>query len=138
MYKLLDHIKPSYNPKLKIYNKLFDSLIEPILIYNSEIWGISDLKSNSLSLQSIWFDIIENNKFNKVHLKFCKKILQVSKCSMNLPCLMELGRYPLIINQITRTVKFYLRIRNIINDPLLQNALYVHEELSTNFLTMIK
>ena len=40
--------------------KLFDSLVEPILLYGSEVWGFE----NTCSLE-------------KIHLQFCKKILQV-------------------------------------------------------------
>jgi hypothetical protein len=39
---------------------LFDSMIEPILIYGSEAWGYENLK------------FIE-----QIHLKYCKRVLQV-------------------------------------------------------------
>ena len=53
----------------KIYNlaipvdlqlKLFDSLVTPILLYSSEIWG---------------FGCISN--IEKIHLQFCKRVLSV-------------------------------------------------------------
>jgi hypothetical protein len=63
---------------------LFDSLVKPILLYGSEVWGYENLK------------ILE-----RVHLQFCKRILnlrlstpnvmvygglQVTKFNLNLVC----------------------------------------------------
>ena len=60
--------------------KLFDSCVEPILLYCCEVWGYENV------------DILE-----KVHTKFCKFIFGVSKYSHNMPVYGELGRYPLAI-----------------------------------------
>jgi hypothetical protein len=46
--------------------KMFDSMIEPILLYGSEVWGYENLK------------ILE-----QMHLKFCKRILKVRNTKNN-------------------------------------------------------
>ena len=46
--------------------KLFDSLVLPILIYGSEIWGYENC-----------------HLFEKLHKKFCKIILNVSNTTSN-------------------------------------------------------
>jgi hypothetical protein len=56
------------NPKLAI--KIFDSIISPILSYNSEVWGA--------------YTKNDFNKWNKLpiekaHLRFCKLYLGVGK-----------------------------------------------------------
>ena len=56
--------------------KLFDSLVLPILLYGSEIWG---------------YDNHEN--FEKLQRKFCKLILNVSNRSSTNMVFGDLGRY---------------------------------------------
>ena len=54
---------------------IFDSMIETVLIYGSEVW---------------WY---ENLKFiEQIHLKFCKRVLQVRKTPLNLMVLGEFAR----------------------------------------------
>ena len=73
--------------------KLFDSLVEPILLYGSEIWGYENLQ------------IIE-----KVHLQFCKQILNVKKSTPNFMVYGELGRLPLEIQVKLRMVSFWSKL----------------------------
>jgi hypothetical protein len=50
-------------------------MIEPVLIYGSEVW---------------WY---ENLKFiEQIHLKFCKRVLQVRKTPLNFMVLGEFAR----------------------------------------------
>ena len=72
--------------------KIFDTMISPILTYNSEVWGLfikSDFK--------YW-----DTSPKKGHLQFCKRYLQVNNKASNIACRAELGRYPIIfdINKI--------------------------------------
>ena len=53
-----------------------DAMVEPILLYGSEIWGYENIK------------IIE-----QVHLGFCKRILKVRSSTPNVMVYGELGRY---------------------------------------------
>ena len=46
--------------------KLFDSLVSPILLYSSEVWGFENIKD-----------------LEKVHLKFIKKILGIRTSTSN-------------------------------------------------------
>ena len=65
--------------------KIFDSMISPILTYNSEVWGAfvkSDLKSWDSSATE----------------KFCKRYLQVHNKASNIACRAELGKFPMIID----------------------------------------
>ena len=69
--------------------KIFDTMIQPILTYNSEVWGAfvkSDFKS--------W----EDSRIEKTHLHFCKRYLEVHNKSSNVACRAELGRFPLIVD----------------------------------------
>ena len=69
--------------KPSLANKIFDTMISPILTYNSEVWGAfvkSDFKS--------W----DNSGIEKTHLHFCKRYLEVHNKSSNVACRSELGR----------------------------------------------
>ena len=68
--------------KPSLANKIFDTMISPILTYNSEVWGDfvkSDFKS--------W----DNSGIEKTHLHFCKRYLEVHNKSSNVACRSELG-----------------------------------------------
>jgi hypothetical protein len=38
MFSMFKYLNPIENVSIKIYKKLFESLVKPILMYNSEIW----------------------------------------------------------------------------------------------------
>ncbi|MCG7875093.1 MAG: reverse transcriptase family protein [Candidatus Thiodiazotropha endolucinida] len=81
----------NFDVKTKL--KLFDSLISPILLYASEVWGIYG------------YDHID-----KVHIKFCKKLLGVRTQTPNYAVYGDLGRFPLSVIAKERSVKYWLRI----------------------------
>ena len=63
--------------------KLFRSLIEPILLYASDFWGILKMPAN--------------NQIENFFISFCKQLLGVHKQSTNDGVLLELGQFPLLI-----------------------------------------
>ena len=68
-------------------------MIKPILLYGCEIWGFG----NS--------DVLE-----KVHLKFCKMILNVKTSTPNNMIHGELSRYPVEIDIKIRIISFWAKI----------------------------
>ena len=69
--------------------KIFDSMISPILTYNSKVWGAfakSDFKS--------W----DSSAIEKTHLQFCKRYLEVHNKASNIACRAELGKFPLTVD----------------------------------------
>lgn len=73
--------------------KIFDSLVAPILLYGSEVWGVG-----------------KNDNIEKVHLQFLKRILGVRVTTPNCLVYGELGRYPLDINIKCRMLCFWSRL----------------------------
>ena len=63
---------------------LFDTLIKPILLYNSDFWGCLKMPAN--------------NPIEIMHMRFCKELLGVQKQTSNTGVLLELGRVPLMIH----------------------------------------
>ena len=69
--------------------KLFDPLVQPILMYKCEIWA----------------DDIET-----VHVKFLKQILGVQHHTSNLAVYGEMGRVPLSVLRKVRILKYWYKI----------------------------
>ena len=70
------------NNPCKLLEKLFDTLVTPILLYGSEVWGVDSKFKDS-------------DPFEKLHIKFIKEILGVHCKASNDGCRAELNRLPL-------------------------------------------
>ena len=119
------------SPNIKIASHLFDAMIKPILIYNSEIWGssiidIEKLLSNGTNKTKLYY----NNVFEKVQLRWCKYILGVSSKSSNIAVTSELGRYPLLTDIYTNMVKYWLRIKNMDKESLAYDCYMANIEMA--------
>ena len=100
------------NVPVKVLLKLFSSLVSPILLYCSEVWRVHLLGrlTNIEIFKKKLFNIISN--VEKLHIKFCKRVLGVHSKSTNLAVIAELGRYPMIIQISTLVIKYWLRINS--------------------------
>ena len=81
------------NMKISEILGLFDKIVLPILLYGCEVWGFHRAP-----------------EIERVHLKFCKRLLHVKQSTQNDFVYGELGRYPLHINGHERIVKYWLKI----------------------------
>ena len=70
-----------------IHTKLFDTLVRPILLYSSEVWGAFGLKFNQGN-NSLVSKLLSNETtvYEKLNLKMCKHALQLPKRASNLGC----------------------------------------------------
>ena len=89
MYKRIRNQPISIDLQLR----LFDSIVEPILLYGSEVWGFE----NTIDIE-------------RIHLQFCKNILHLRKSTPNYMVYGELGLFPLSINIKMRMVGFWNRL----------------------------
>ena len=76
-----------------VFFKLFDTRIQPILLYSSEVWGFDDCQT------------IEN-----IHVKGMKMFCNVSAKTPNIMLYGDCGRYPLSISANIRAVKYWCKI----------------------------
>lgn len=81
---------------LSVFFKLFDAQVKPMLLYASEVWGITQYK------------VIE-----AVHLFACKKLLNVSPRTPNTMVYGETGRYPLYIDSTIRAIGYWFRLQDM-------------------------
>ena len=126
---------------IKLYKKLFESLVKPILMYNSEIWymdfyeKIIRAERRAQIKDMSKFDIlamIDSSQVEKTHLKFCKYILGLSKQSVNIAARAELAQYPIDVFIKVQSLKYLARISSDENNPLLYDAFCLSKWLSTN------
>lgn len=114
----------SLNPSIINSLHVFDHTIKPILLYSSEIWGyFNPFKKKLISDRPPIDEGFHNLKSEKLHLKFCKFLLGVSKKATNLATLSELGRFPLHFDIIKSMIRYWYRLENLGSSfPLLQYA----------------
>ena len=99
--------------------KLFDTLVTPILLYSSEIWG---------------FECIFN--IEKIHLQFCKRVLSVRSSTPNFMVYGELGRFPLELQTKIKMICFWNKLvssKNKLFGKLYQLLLTLHSSGSNKF-----
>ena len=97
IYSSLDVRSDASN--IRLYLKLFDSLVQPVLLYGSEIWGPQCLAGN--------------NVISKFVNKFYHVLLGVKRHCSNTGVLAELGRYPIEINIAKAMLKYWVRIASL-------------------------
>lgn len=85
--------------------RIFDSKVQSILLYSSEVWGFQRLE-----------------KIERVHLLACKRFLGVPTKTPNKMVYSELGRYPLFINTNIRCLKYWFRLLQMDQDRLPKQA----------------
>lgn len=72
---------------------LFDKIVVPILLCGCELWGFENI------------DIIE-----RVHLKYCKLILNIKQSTPNFIVYGELGRTPLVVDIKSRMISYWCKL----------------------------
>ena len=92
--KLKKKMGITFRQKPSITIKLFSSLIEPILLYASDFWGILKMPGS--------------NPIETLFMSFCKQLLGVQKQTTNAGVLLELGQLPLLIRARKKAIKIGL------------------------------
>ena len=101
----------SDQPNIPLFLRLFDSLLKPIILYGSEIWGTYKTQKKGINgdfvTPKISSDIISVDKFVN---KFYKTLLGIPNTSSNIGVHMELGRLPIKLDIHTSMLKFWFRL----------------------------
>ncbi len=103
----------------EIWLKIFQFVLEPIILYGSEIWGP---KLNNE------FDKWDKTIIESFHSEFCKSILQVQRKTPNNLCRAELGQYPLLLKIQKRSLKFYNHLKSV-NPQTYHHKALTYQEL---------
>ena len=99
MFQTIQYFKKSIglNNPCGLLEKLFDTLVVPVILYGSEIWGLETSLNDS-------------EPFEYMHMKFIKEILGVHYKATNAACRAELGRLPLKSKVQTAAINFWEHI----------------------------
>ena len=100
------------NVPIKVLLRLFSSNVVPVLLYGCEVWGAYVLgRTNSFDMfKNKFFSVVSD--IEKLHLKFCKRVLGVHSKTTNLAVYAELGRVPMIVQISVSIVKYWLRVNH--------------------------
>ena len=98
LFKLRKEMGNHFRENIKLTIKLFDTLISPILLYGSEIWGIDCTGQRDKDPA----EIVQN--------KFLKWLLGVTRYCNNNACRSETGKFPLRIEAQCRNLNFWLTL----------------------------
>ena len=105
--------------------KIYDSLVLPILLYSSEIWGFENLKD-----------------IERAHLQFCKSVLKVRKSTPNYMVYGELGRIPIEIHVKLKMLSFWTRLlytdKLSSNMYLLMHRLYSYNQINFKWMSFVE
>jgi hypothetical protein len=82
-----------YKLSIKCLLDIFDKMIKPILLYGCKVWGFSN-----------------NDILEKIHLKFCKNLLNLKTSTPSYMVYGKLGRYPIYIDIKIRTLCWWARL----------------------------
>ena len=112
---------------VRLYLKLFDSLIKPVLLYGSEIWGPHCLTGDNI--------------ISKFTNKFYRTLLGVKQHCSNVGTHVELGRFPIEINIAKAMLKYWFRIATLPKNKLASHCywtLHAQSNLKDSWFDSIK
>ena len=97
--------------QISTIRKLFSTLVSPILLYNSEIWGAFLRKKQLKSFESFVDNMFDDSsKHESLQMKMGKIALDLHKKSPNMAVRGELGVFPLTIDIYARIVNYFFHL----------------------------
>jgi exonuclease III len=132
-FKLRKYIARS-NIKCSTYMHLFETVVKPVLMYGSEVWGpcIAKVKKLKADAESGVEECFQDLPIEKLHTLLCRTILGVNARTTKMALYSETGRYPLYIDAITTAVKYLKRIEAGDCSTLLNESLKCNIKLAQN------
>ena len=103
------------DPLLQV--KLFDALVQPVMMYAVEFWGAGDVLKGELA-------------GDLVHRTFLRGVLGVRSGTPSMAVLAEAGRYPLRVFAAKMLLKYWNRLVRMDGDRLVKRAFVVSAALA--------
>ena len=125
-FSFLGDISPQSGVKPCVIQKLFRALVEPILLYNSEVWGAFMGSYNRNASFNRFTENLFDDKLQHENLqnRLCKILLGVHSKSSNMAVRGDMGVYPLNVKIYERILKFYFHLLHLrTSNPIIENAL---------------
>ena len=117
-------LKPAGKLSAGIMLHMFDSMIRPIMLYGSDVWGINNARTKDL---------------DTLFLCFAKHCLGVKKSTCNMMIYGDSGRLPLSLQCINNVLKYYHRLMHMPKQKLARRVFdelnSLHEQGFTTWVT---
>ena len=110
MFSLLRNINRHNACKFEILVDLFEKMILPIALYNSEVWGSGMIPVNGNNIDFFNPISISKHLVEKFHTRFLKMALGVGQRTSNWAVRGETGRFPLIVRVFRFMIKFLFHL----------------------------
>ncbi len=124
----------SYVP-VEVLVHCFDALIKPILLYGAEIWG-QDLLHNTKGYIT---DFVHcKSEIERIHLKFCKWLLNGHGTTTNLAVLSELGRTPMVLAIIQSVLRYFSRLEGMSSTRVIKQAYDFEKDKKFHLYDIVK
>ena len=130
MFCLLNNVNKTRQLPVKILLDLFDKMISPVILYNCEIWGASLLRKKNYSERNHAKTLFHLQCLQEdLHMKLMKIALSVNSKATNFAVRSELGRFPLHIKIYTAMFKYWNRLNNFIDNPIIVDARIANQDI---------
>ena len=132
------------NASPKVILKLFDTMIQPILLYGSEIWGVYGYRKCTMEYIRKYLLNIKH-MFEDLHTKMCRNALGVHKTATEILVKAELGRYPLMCNIVKNIYSYWQHllgskesslVRKVVLDNPAHNVMHYRTRVENIFESM--
>ena len=108
--------------------KLFNTMVQPILTYECELWGVYGWRKNECN--SIWNYIMSNkHQYDKLHSRVCKQFLGIDKQTPDVIAKAELGRFPIMGTIIKRIYSYWQHVLTSDSNSLIYKILQLNIEM---------
>ena len=126
---------------VRVMVNLFDSIIQPVLTYGCEIWGLYEWRKQTV--QCIRNAILKKEIMaEKLHNRFCKQVLGIDRQVPATLAKAELGRYPVMGKIVQHCYTFWQHVLASSPGSLTNYALITSVEMdragTTSYYTRIK
>lgn len=81
---------------LNVFQKLYESLVEPVLFYSAGVWGVSDFRE---------IQMVQN--------KACRYFLGGGKCASNIALTGDMGWNSCYVKAKIEVFRLYLKLKNL-------------------------
>ena len=136
LYKTVIQFQMPFNKSLR----LFQTFIEPILLYNAENWSILTNKqiTKCKNMHNSLYDIGFKSPMTTAQLKYFKFILGLTRQCPNMAVLGEVSETPLFLKAYTAMLKFWNRVRHMSDETLVNKAYLENVEMNSNWCQTIQ
>ena len=131
MFALLKNLYKHKVCSISTLLDLFDKMVAPIALYNSEVWGTSCIPNNSNNTSLLNQEKIYKYPVECLQGKFIKRVLGVRDKTSNWAVYSEVGKPPIIVKVFNAMLKFLSHLQKT-SSSILVAALKVNMELAEN------